>query len=212
MKLKKIVTHLLPALTVLFAGACAQAESSYGYAAAGSGPVTASARVQINVNVPLLILLRVGSASGTGDTVAFSSSLSGGVPGGPSVVADGSNTAATWNGTAPVFAASSTTATVAAYGWTNSSGGGRVSCAVTTAFPVASGLTGASVLVTSAATAGGGLAHPGTDTSCGGASTTSFSSNTLVSSTWTYSLSSALLSAATPGTSTELVTYTATTL
>lgn len=209
----KFTRSLLSAVVVgilAFEGSNAMAESTYGYNAAGTGPVTATARLNVTVNVPLLILLRVGSAALPVDTLTFNATVSGGIPGGPAALTAGSNQAATWNGTAPTFVATAATNSVTAFGWTNSTGGGRVTCAVTT--PFTGSLTGASVTVASTPIANGGLAHPGADTACGAGPQTTFARNTLVSSTWTYSVSAAGLTAATPGANTETVTYTATTL
>lgn len=196
---------------LLLAGtAPSMAESTYGYNAAGTGPVTATARVQINVNVPLLILLRVGAAGAGPEVVNITGTLAGGIPGGPATVANGSNLPSTWDGTAPIFGAGTAT-TVTAYAWTNAPANGALTCAVTTPFAATSGLTGTSVAVTSTTVSGTGLPHPGATTACTGASTP-IARNTLLSSTWAYSVTAAILAAAAGGANTETITYTATTL
>lgn len=206
----------------LAVGACmtlatgvAQAESTYGYNAAGTGTVSATARVNIAVAVPKLILLRVGSDAATVDTVTLTAVLNPGIPGGITAAAvtaagDGNSLASGWDKTAPVFSAPAGTP-VAAASWTNSTAGASVTCSVTTAFTGASGLTSAHITVAnSAPLAGGALTHPGANTACG--TPTNFAKNTLVGSTWTYSVTAAGLAAASAGTNTETVTYTATSL
>jgi hypothetical protein len=193
----------------------AMAESTYGYNSAGTGVVTATARLNVSVAVPKLILLRVGSDAAVVDTVALTAALSPGIPGGlaaAAVTAAGSvNNAATgWDKTAPVFTAAAGTPVLAA-SWTNSSGGASVDCAVTTAFTAASGLLSTHITVaTSAPLGGGALAHPGANTACG--TPTTFAKNTVVGSTWTYAITAAGLAAASAGTNTETLTYTATSL
>jgi hypothetical protein len=186
-----------------------QAESTYGYNAAGAAGATATARVNINVTVPTLILLRVGSNADTVDTVTLAVQPTPGIPGGvASPLTAGNSQASGWDGTAPIMAAVATPATLTAFAWTNSAGGGNVTGAVTTAFPAASGLTAADILVTNGGT--GTLAHPGANT--GTFTPTTFARNTVVSSTWAYSLSAAGLANAAAGSPTQLVTYTATAL
>lgn len=194
---------------LLLASPTLQAESTYGYNAAGGAGATATARVNINVTVPTLILLRVGSDAGTVDTVTLAVQPTPGIPGGAaSPLTAGNSQASGWSGAAPIMAAVATPATLTAFAWTNSAGGGNVTGAVTTAFPAASGLTAADIVVTSAGT--GTLAHPGANT--GTFAPTAFARNTVVSSTWAYSLSTAGLANAAAGSHTQLVTYTATAL
>jgi hypothetical protein len=197
------------AAAMLLASPTLQAESTYGYNTAGAAGATATARVNINVTVPTLILLRVGSDAGTVDDVTLAVQPSPGIPGGAaSPLSAGNNLATGWDGTAPIMAATATPATLTAFAWTNSAGGGNVTGAVTTAFPAASGLTAADIVVTSAGA--GTLAHPGANT--GTFTPTAFARNTVVSSTWAYSLSAAGLANAAAGSHTQLVTYTATAL
>ncbi|MDB5780019.1 MAG: hypothetical protein JWP79_2881 [Polaromonas sp.] len=210
------------ATLALAAGACmalasgvAQAESTYGYNLAGTGTVVATAKVNIAVAVPKLILLRVGSDAATVDTVTLSAVLNPGIPGGITAAAvatagTGDSLPSGWDKTAPIFTAAAGTP-VAAASWTNSSGGASVTCSVTTAFTGPSGLTSAHITVAnSLPLAGGALAHPGATTACG--TPTTVAKNTLVGSTWTYSVSAAGLLAASAGTNTETVTYTATSI
>lgn len=168
------------AAAMLLASPTLQAESTYGYNTAGAAGATATARVNINVTVPTLILLRVGSDAGTVDDVTLAVQPSPGIPGGAaSPLSAGNNLATGWDGTAPIMAATATPATLTAFAWTNSAGGGNVTGAVTTAFPAASGLTAADIVVTSAGA--GTLAHPGANT--GTFTPTAFARNTVVSST-----------------------------
>jgi hypothetical protein len=185
------------------------AESQYGYDTATGNTVTAKARVNVTVNVPKLILFRVGSDNTTIDTVTISATPS--IPAVPTTPVVGNNTNVSWSGAAPTFTGSASGNVLAVSAWTNSSGGGSVGCAVTTTFPAASGLAGSNITVGS----GAGLAHPGTDTSCPVATTTTFAKNTAVSGTWTYGINAAGLTAlasAPAGSYTETVTYTATSL
>jgi len=188
-----------------------QAESTYGYNPAGAAGATATARVNINVTVPTLILLRVGSNAAVVDTVTLALQPNPGIPGplgAASPLTAGSSQASGWDGTAPIMSATATPATLTAIAWTNSAGGGNVNGAVTTPFAAASGLTAANILVTSGG--GGSLAHPGADT--GTFAATPFARNTVVSSTWAYSMNPAGLAAAAAGSHTQVVTYTATAL
>lgn len=197
------------ATALLLASPGLKAESTYGYSAAGAAGVTATARVNINVTVPTLILLRVGSDAAVVDAVTLAVQPSPGIPGGAASPLTGGNSQASgWDGTTPVMAAVATPATLTAYAWTNSAGGGNVNGAVTTPFATSSGLTAAHVEVTSGGA--GTLNHPGANT--GTFAATPFARNTLVSSTWAYSLSTAGLAAAAAGTHTQVVTYTASAL
>ncbi|RYF59185.1 MAG: hypothetical protein EOO27_10140 [Comamonadaceae bacterium] len=198
----------LAAAAALFASGSALAESTYGYNAAGAGPVSATAKVNVQVSVPLLILLRVGVDNTAVDTVAFASTPT--IPGGPGTLVGGSSQAGGWSGAAPTFATTATNATLLASAWTNASNNGQLSCAVTTAFPAASGLTSANITVTSATVGGTGLAHPGANTACG--TNVGIPRNVVQSSNWTYGLTGAIAATAAAGTVTETVTYTAVTL
>jgi hypothetical protein len=209
----RAATHVAAIATAFsLSHTAAWAESTYGYNSAGTGTVTATARLSVSVTVPKLILLRVGSDAATVDTVALTAVLNPGIPGGLAAasLADGNNLATGWNKSAPVFTAAAGTAVLAA-SWTNASGGASVNCAVTTAFPAPSGLLSTHITVaTTVPLTGGALAHPGADTACG--SPTTFAKNTVVGSTWTYSVTAAGLAAAAAGTNTETLTYTATSL
>lgn len=199
----------------LAAGACmalasgvAQADSQYGYNAAGVGPVTAQANVKLKVTVPLLILLRVGSATAI-DELAWTAGFN--VTTTPAAPADGNNQTANWNGLAPAVATTSlpSPATLAAYAWTNSSGGGTLSCGAPTwtAVPAAAvGPTNANITVTQSNAA---LSHPSTDLGC--ATTSAFAKNTALTSNWTYALGGTPASWG-AGVYTTQVTYTATSL
>jgi len=216
MMMKMNVKLSVIAVAVLASGSlsnAALAESTYGYNAAGAAAaVKANARLDITVKVPKLILLRVGSSGATVDEVVLQGVFAGGIPGGVASLADGSNQPTGWDGTAPAaMTLTSTPANVTAYAWTNANGGGSLDGAVTTAFAgTITGLTAANIEVTSTTVGLNGLAHPGTDT--GTFTPTTFLRNTLVSSTWAFSIPTAILPTLGSGTDTQRVTYTATTL
>ena len=192
------------------ASGAAMAESTYGYDSAGTGTVSATAKLDITVTVPKLILLRVGTSDNTVDVATLTATLNTGIPGGiANPLTAGNSQASGWDGTAPVWSTASSS-NVQAWAWTNSTGGGKVDAAVTTAFLGTSGLTAADITVASTAVLGGGLAHPGTDT--GTNVTTSFARNTVVSSTWVFSIAPAALANVVGGSNTERMTYTATSL
>jgi hypothetical protein len=202
----KALVPALAALTMLSPGV--QAESTYGYRAAGGAGPTARARVDFEVRVPMLILLRVGSSGSTIDKITISAGPSGGIPGGLTALSNGNNRASDWDGSAPILGGTATPASLTSYAWTNSVGGGSVTGVLTGLNT--GGLTGASIEVASAPSIGGGLAHPGATLAA--FSPVAFGPNTLVSSTWTYSLSAAAISSVTAGVHTGRVTYTATSL
>ena len=189
-------------LAGMLTSATAIADSTYGHNAAGTGPVSATAHAKVTVKVPLLVLLRVGSPGAVIDELTFTAAPTG-------MTTDGDSQAISWDGTAPVFTSSATPGdTLNAYGWTNAPNNAELTCNVLAAdaFDAASGLTSADVTVTSS----GALAHPGADTTCGGATT--ITKNTLMAATWTYAVSPTALQNAAAGTHSEIITYTATTL
>lgn len=190
----------------------AQAESQYGYSAAADAQVSAQANVDIQLTVPRLILLRVGSSGDTVDTVSFQAALDTGIPGGVDVasIADGTNQATGWNGTAPAFVPNATGATLRAFAWTNSNGGGSLTGTSTGGF-IGNGAPSASAItVSSAVVTGAGLAHPGANVET--FTPVTFARNTLLASDWTYAIDGAALAGISAGTYTQTVTYTATTL
>jgi hypothetical protein len=196
------ILKAVAALAVASACGLAQAESTSGYAAAGTGTVTAIARVNLSVTVPKLILLRVGPAGAAQTNLAWTVGLT--IPAGAVAPLAGNNQAATWDGTAPGFAAITNPAAVSAFAWTNSSGGGSLACA-------ASALTAAGPVAADYAVASGaGLAHPGATAAC--ATPTVFARNVLQTGTWTYSVAPATLNALAAGAYSGLITYTATSL
>jgi hypothetical protein len=209
MKLTKIIAPLFLSLSAVVLSTASHAESQYGYSDTGAG-VTAQSSVKVTVKVPSLILLRVGTADTTQNELIFTSNPT--IPAGGVVPANGNNTVVNWDGTAPAFATTNTGDVVRAFSWTNASAGGKVTCAVTTPFPAASGLLASHVTVTNAAVAGAGatLNHPGGDTTCSG--TTNFTRNTIASSDWQFAITAAGMAAAAPGSNSEIITYTATTL
>lgn len=193
-------------LGLVLASGSAMAESTYGYnATTPASAVTATAKLRISVNIPKLILLRVGTAGTTVDDVVFTATPNVQTAPGP-LTADGNSLAATWDGNAPTFAATTTPNNpVNAYLWHNATGGATLSCAVTT--PFTTGLTAADVTVSGTGT----LAHPGTTTACG-TPTTPLARNTSFTGVWTFGVNSAGMAAAAAGADFEVVTYTAVTL
>ena len=209
---------ILAGTASLFAVQPALADSTYGYDDTGVSTITAIAHVSVRVAVPKLILLRVGAdntdANNTATSeVKLSPTLSAGIPGGVATVVNGNNLATGWDKTAPIFTAPTATA-LAAASWTNSSGGGKLTCTVSTAFLAASQLLSSHITVASSAPlTDGSLAHPGTDTSaCDGSTSTTFARNKVVGSSWTYGITAAGLAAASPGSHVQTMTYTATSL
>lgn len=182
------------------------AESTYGYTATGAGTISATAKVNITVTTPKLILLRVGASGSAAEAVALTASLTS-IPGGATSVTAGNSQASGWNDGVPTLTGA-TVAAITAAAWTNASGGGKVSSAVTSAFT--NGLTAASITVASTTVSGAGLAHPGTDT--GTSVETSFARNAVASSTWVYSIAGSALAGIAGGADTQVVTYTATAL
>lgn len=205
----KTIIKLLTVATATMCACAASAESTYGYNGAGTGTVSATGRVTVTVAVPKLLLLRVGTSGATVDTLAFTGAFNG-IPGGvaAAALANGSNLASGWDGTAPVFTAP-TAQTLTAYAWTNSSGGGQLGLS-TTVNTAVGGLSAASVAVTATAVAGTLPAHPATTTT--NANFGTFTRNVLHSATWAYSVSAATLAAAAGGTYSQTTTYTATSL
>ena len=211
MKMMKKLPLVLAVGAMLAAGT-ATAESTYGYNESGTGTVSATAKTKVTVNVPKLILLRVGAAGAAGtaaDNLIFNAEPNISSAPGSTMGADGNSKAATWDGVAPTFADPASQSLIA-FGWTNALGGANLTCATTadTMFTGAQGLASSDVSVVSSA--GGTLAHPGATTACVG--TTTMAKNTLLSSTWTYSVLGTALAKAAAGTHVQTTTYTATTL
>ena len=196
-------------LGLLAASGTSWAESQYGYDPTGAGVRTATARLNITVAVPKLILLRVGTSGTAVDTIALGANFTNGIPGGLATLADGSNQATGWDGTAPTLTTTSS-GTVQAWAWTNSGGGGSVSSAVTTPFPAGSGITASDITVTSTPVGTTGLNHPGANT--GTSTPTTFPRNVVATSNWTFAATPAVLAGVAGGATTQVVTYTATTL
>lgn len=195
----KTLAVALGACTAL-ASQVAQAESSYGYAPSGTGTVTATARVNLSVTVPKLILLRVGSTNTTVDTLSWTVDAS--IPAVPTTPVAGNNTNVDWDGTAPGITVATPTATIVAKAWTNATAG-TINCSVG-AWSQTGGPTNAQFTVSAGA---GTLPHPGAN--LGACASTSFPSNTLAASTWTYTLGGTP-STWSAGVYTAQVTYTAT--
>jgi hypothetical protein len=204
----KTLPLMLAASLMLSAGS-SLAQSTYGYNAAGTGAVSATANAKVTVNIPKLVLLRVGAAGAAGtaaDTLTFNAAPNISSAPGSTMGTDGDNKAATWDGVAPTFA-DPASQSLSAYGWTNAQGGATLTCATVAdaMFSAGNGLTSANINVSNSGT----LAHPGATTACGGSTT--ITKNTLLASTWTYSVLGSALANASAGTHTQTTTYTATT-
>ena len=197
-------------VALVISGASAQAESTYGYNSAGTGFQTATAKLAVTVTVPQLILLRVGGSgvyAALTDTAAMTTTLNGGIPtGGVLAPSNGNSQASIWDGTAPAWNAA-TSNTIRAYAWTNASGGGSVTPAISTAFSDAT-LAG-KIAIASSTITGLGLTHPATmnlTTAMG------FAKNAVASSDWIFSITAANLGTTNAGVNSAQMTYTATTL
>ena len=194
------------AAALALASGVALAESQYGYASSGTGTVTATARVNLSVTVPKLILLRVGSAGATQDTLSWTAPLT--VSTAPASPVDGSNQAATWDGSAPGVGTVTNPGAVSVWAWTNSSGGGNLNYTAT-AFVG----TGAPTLGDISVAVGTGLGHPGGAGPLAATGTpVGFSRNTVHTGSWTYSLSGTNAASWAAGVYTSTVTYTATSI
>ncbi|HSW16323.1 MAG TPA: hypothetical protein VLJ86_03795 [Ramlibacter sp.] len=212
MKTTKNLLALAAAATLALAAGSVGAESQYGYASPSTAAaVTAQARVILSVAVPKMILLRVGTSSGTGDTLSWTYALNAATSPG-ATPSNGSNQTADWDAAAPTSALSGTApAALAASAWTNSVGGGSLSY-IATAFTSASGGTGPTLAnVTVTAAGGTGLGHPGAATlaASSGASPVTFGALSVATGNWTYVLGGTP-SSWNAGTYTATVTYTAT--
>lgn len=186
----------------LIGGKAVLAESTYGYSTTNAS-VSAEAKAKVTVNVPTLVLLRVGTAGKDNvDTLTFNAAPDG-------ISTEGSKLTTTWEDGVPVFS-DATGQDLAARAWTNAAGGAELSCdtAADAMFTAADGLQASDVKVASSGT----LDHPeGATTECAGAAS-SIAKNTLLSSTWTYSILGTALANAAAGTHTQTTTYTITTL
>ncbi|HVE52659.1 MAG TPA: hypothetical protein VNB23_04690 [Ramlibacter sp.] len=207
MKLQNWKLNAIAAVGLMVGAGTAVAESQYGHDSTGASQVSAAATLTVTVNVPKLVLLRVG-ASGAGPTTATLQGVFGSIPGGAlAPLADANEQATGWNGTAPTIA-SAATATVRAFAWTNSSGGGNLTAATVGAVNL-----GANVTVTESNALNGGLDHPGTDLTAAQLGTViPFAKNAVRASDWTYSISGATLTTLDAGAISQVIKYTATTL
>ena len=206
MKSLRVLSVVAATAAVLIGGA-ARAESQYGYSSAGAAPaLTATAKLNVTVTVPKLILLRVGLDSTAISTAAMTATLLGGIPGGLGVLANGSNLASPWDGTAPAWNNATATA-IRAYAWTNASGGGSVTPAVTTDFADLTLKT--KIAIASTLVSGGGLTHPATMNLT---TAIPFAKNAVASSDWVFSITAAFLGTSDAGAQSAQMTYTATTL
>lgn len=196
----RLLTAVAAAAAALFSTQALHAESTYGYSDTGTGAVSATARVNVNVTIPKLIMLRVGSEGATVDNVNIALAPTSGS------FANGDNQTFNWDGTAPVFAAS-TAAGLNAFAWTNAAGA-TLTGAVSTPDAGTTGLSAAAILVSAGAT--DTLQHPGANT--GTFTTLPIAANTLLTGTWTYSVDAAAAAAATAGAFSQTVTYTASAL
>jgi hypothetical protein len=189
---------LAAALATALASGSVLAESTYGYASSGTGTISATAKVNLSVTVAKLILLRVGSASGTADTMTWSVGQT--IPGVPTTPANGNGTAVNWDGTAPTVTTSADPAAINVYAWTNATTP-SINCSMG-AWSGAGGPTNANFSVTVTGT----LPHPGAN--LGACASTAFPANTLAAGTWRYALGGTPGSWS-AGTYTNTITYTA---
>ena len=205
MKIQHPLLAAALAVASLTASPTLHAESTYGYNAAGAGPVSAQARVNVNVNVPRLILLRVGTGDAAVNTETITAGLS--LPGSPT---DGNNQAFAWDGSSPTVLTTPSSG-LAAYAWTNSSGGASINGSVSTPDAGTTGLTAADISVT-VGNLGAlpVLSHPGADT--GTFSATVIPRNTVTGATWYYDVNPVAAAAAAAGAFSQTITYTATSL
>lgn len=201
MKSRMKLLSAIAGMALTLGGGTALAESQYGYGT-GAPAVTAQAHLNLSVTVPKLILLRVGTQTGTGDTLAWTAPLTWATA--PAITA-ANNQAANWNGAAPTVGTVTNPAAVPVFAWTNSSGGGSLS--YTAAAFAAGGPTLANISVAS----GAGLVHPGAATlaTTSGATPSTFRAATLATGTWTFSLTGSAVTWV-PGAYTTTITYTAT--
>ncbi|MFH0134450.1 hypothetical protein [Variovorax sp. EL159] len=201
MRLPPRLLTVAAAAALALACGVALAESQYGYTTTPATQVTAQGHLNLSVTVPKLILLRVGTQTGTGDTLSWTAPLTWATA--PAITA-ANNQAANWDGTAPSLGTVTNPAAVPVSAWTNSSGGGSLS--YTAVAFAAGGPTLGNITVAS----GAGLTHP-TPATLATASTgsTGFATTTLVTGTWTFSLTGSAVTW-TPGTYTTVITYTAT--
>ena len=208
MKQQVKVLSLAVTAALALSSAVVMADSSSGYDnTVPINNVTAQTEVDIDVLVPKVILLRVGLA-GTGDSNEDKVTLTGSVAG----MTAGNNKPFTWSGAAaPTFTVAGGGgllggAKTQAWAWTNSSGGGNVTC---NTIGAGAGIAG-DITVASVTVGGGGIAHPGATTACGG--TSAFAKHVVASSTWQYGMTGAAMSALDAGTYHLDVYYTATSL
>ena len=200
----KILAALVTSGLLAVAGN-SMADSSYGYSSSGvaATSISAKASVKINVTVPELILLRVGTGNVI-DTVNIAATPTiGGVT---NALTNGNDVGAggttNWDGTAPNFGTSATSAAVNVFAWTNANSA-KLTCAVSDDTLVSINLSKDKIKVKSTT-----FDHPGANTACGTTSTP-INRNTLMTGTWTYSIDAADVLAAYAGTASETVTYTA---
>ena len=209
-KQTKIIGALLGAALATASGV-AVAESSYGYQTSGSGAVTATARVNLSITVPKLILLRVGSDNTTIDTLSWP--LTPTWVTAPGTLTSGTSSQNTaWNGAAPTFPVTSATSTLAVYAWTNGPTA-TINCGIAGGLTSTPAVTGGPTMTDIEVVTGGTtpLPHPGAN--LGSCASTAFTSNSLYSGTWIFSLAATATPASWPaGTYTGQVTYTASTI
>ena len=199
--LKNTLTPLAIAALALVSAGSALAESQYGYSSTGTGTITATAKVNLSVVIPKLILLKVGTTNATVDTVSWTAALS--IPATPTVpTTTANNTVVPWDGNAPTVTSTPSSNVLAVAAWTNA-GAGTINCSVA-AWSATGGPANANFTVTSAGATP--VPHPGAN--LGACASTPFTSNTLLSSNWTYALTDTP-SSWTAGTYTTTVTYTA---
>ncbi|MGL5003482.1 MAG: hypothetical protein ACRDAM_11130, partial [Casimicrobium sp.] len=122
------------------------------------------------------------------------------------------NRSFSWDGTAPTFDVDANggyrgNGKTQAWAWTNSSGGGKVTCSTSGSGASVAG----NVTVASSPVSNGGLAHPSADAACSGGST-NFAKHKVVSSTWQFGMTPAAMGSLDAGEYKFTIAYTATSL
>ncbi|HPY40304.1 MAG TPA: hypothetical protein PLM98_07290 [Thiolinea sp.] len=190
----KVLTALITAGLIAFTGNVS-ADSAYGYQSSGTGTVTASTSLKVKVTIPKLIILKVGTANAVDTLELAAAGVIGGTTG--ALTSGGASTAANWDHVAPTFTTDEKS--VNAYIWTNADSA-TLTCSSDTGLSTLN-LAPKDIKVNS------GGSHPGATTACG--SPVSITRNTVMTTTWKYSLDTASLAAAYPGSATQTTTYVA---
>jgi hypothetical protein len=194
MKMNKVLVSVVAAGVVAFAGS-SLADSQYGYNDANTG-VSAKAQVKVTVKVPELVVLRVGTSNKVDEITLTASATVASAPG--SITVNANNTAANWDDSIPTLKSDEKSVTMAV--WTNAKSV-KLDCSSDTGLSSLN-LKPEHILVSVSSTE-----HPGTSTKCG--SPVDITRNTVLTSTWKYSVDATALQSAYSGSATQTTTYTA---